>query len=74
VIAQVHPPDREQARPQGSTAKYAEGYEPDLGPTGMYASLGFEDLEVIAPWLELRGGGGNSSEAKRSGLGFEWID
>jgi hypothetical protein len=48
-----------------------EGDYPDLGPKGMYVSLGFEDLEVIAGWVVLKGGGPNNADARRSGLGFE---
>lgn len=41
----------------------------------MYVSLGFEDLEAIMGWVELRGGGAHVADAKRGGLGFDsaWL-
>ena len=71
LIAQLHPPDRVSAQPQGvDPYQPIEGDRVNLGPKGMYASLGFEDLDAIMPWIELRGGGGNIADARRSGLGF----
>jgi len=37
----------------------------------MYVSLGFEDLEAVMGWVELRGGGAHAANAKRGGLGFD---
>jgi hypothetical protein len=74
VIAQLHPSDRETPFPQGvdhGTQLEGPGDAVELGPKGMYCSVGFEDLEGLMPWVELRGGGGNSSEAMRGGMGFE---
>lgn len=70
VMAQLHPSDRMVQHPPGAAAGPVEGRHPDLGPRGMYVSLGFEDLEALCPWLELRGGGAHHAEAKRDGLGF----
>ncbi|WVW86886.1 hypothetical protein I302_108941 [Kwoniella bestiolae CBS 10118] len=71
LIAQIHPSHRPIPHPQGvNPALPLEGSNPVLGQHGMYASLGFEDLETLFPWIELKGSGGNSGEAKRSGLGF----
>jgi hypothetical protein len=71
LIAQLHPADRAEAQPQGANRRFGiEGDGVDLGPKGMYASLGFEDLETLFGWVDLKGGGGNSSEARRPGLGF----
>ena len=69
IVAQLHPSDRSFAHPSGSSPfGPLEGQDVDLGPKGMYVSLGFEDLEAIAPWVELRASGGNSSEPRRSQL------
>ncbi|KAK8849704.1 hypothetical protein IAR55_005039 [Kwoniella newhampshirensis] len=71
LIAQLHPSTRPTPHPPGSDPNTPlEGLNVDLGPKGMYASLGLEDLNVLIPWVELKGGGGNSGEARRSGLGF----
>jgi len=72
VIAQLHPCDRTDPHPPGVGASSpVEGPNVDLGPKGMYLSMGFEDLEVIMPWIELKGGGGSGGAARRPGLGFE---
>ncbi|WWC92842.1 uncharacterized protein L201_007802 [Kwoniella dendrophila CBS 6074] len=71
LIAQIHPSDRITPHPPGlNPALPLEGSNPNLGQNGMYASLGFEDVEALFPWIKLKGSGGNSGEAKRSGLGF----
>ncbi|WWC73655.1 uncharacterized protein I206_107627 [Kwoniella pini CBS 10737] len=71
LIAQLHPSYRSIPHPPGvNTNLPLEGPNPILGQNGMYASIGFEDLEILFPWIKLKGGGGNSSEAKRNGLGF----
>ncbi|OCF61831.1 hypothetical protein L486_01493 [Kwoniella mangroviensis CBS 10435] len=71
LIAQLHPSHRPIPHPPGVNPSLPlEGSNPVLGQNGMYASLGFEDLETLFPWIELEGSGGNSGEAKRSGLGF----
>ncbi|WWC65872.1 uncharacterized protein I303_108494 [Kwoniella dejecticola CBS 10117] len=71
LIAQLHPSHRQDPHPPGvNPALPLEGPNPTLGQNGMYASLGFEDLEALFPWVQLKGSGGNSGEAKRSGLGF----
>lgn len=69
LVAQVHPPDRDSALPPGASGA-VEGQEPDLGHPGMYASFGYEDLDDLFPWIELKqsGTGGHS---RRSGLGFD---
>lgn len=75
LIAQLHPSDRTLPAPPGTNpALPIEGSAVDLGPKGMYVSMGFEDLQVIAPWLELVGGGGNGGEERRAGLGFDVVD
>ncbi|ORX37661.1 hypothetical protein BD324DRAFT_622801 [Kockovaella imperatae] len=69
LVAQLHPCDRSAAHPSGASPYGPlEGQNVDLGPKGMYTSIGFEDLEVVAPWVELKAGGGNSSEARRDFL------
>nr|XP_031857734.1 uncharacterized protein CI109_006894 [Kwoniella shandongensis]KAA5524806.1 hypothetical protein CI109_006894 [Kwoniella shandongensis] len=71
LIAQLHPSTRSGPHPPGSDPNTRlEGPNVDLGPKGMYASLGLEDLDALLPWVELKGGGGNGGEARRSGLGF----
>lgn len=69
LVAQVHPPDRESALPPGASG-VVEGDEPDLGHPGMYASFGYEDLEDLFPWIDLKQSG-TAGESRRSGLGFE---
>lgn len=72
VFAQLHPCHRREPQPPGVEATAAtEGEHVDLGPKGMYTSVDLEDLEVIMPWIEFRGGGGNGGGAQRNGLGFE---
>lgn len=71
LIGQLHPATRSSPYPQSSNPGPTEGPTPDLGPKGMYVSLGFEDLKVIMPWVELKGGGAYHTEATRNGLGFE---
>ena len=72
LVAQLHPSDRQEARPLGANASTPiEGAHVDLGPQGMYVSLGFEDLEMIMGWIELKGGGPHGAPAMRNGLGFE---
>ena len=72
MIAQSHPSDRVSAQPQGADPYGAvEGPHVDLGPKGMYVSLGFEDLDTVMGWVELRGGGAHVTNPKRRGLGFE---
>ena len=69
LVAQLHPAARnarDRIRP-GPT----EGPTPDLGPQGMYASLAFEDIHALLPWVEFKGGGAHHAEAMRSGLGYE---
>ncbi|RXK36581.1 hypothetical protein M231_06122 [Tremella mesenterica] len=71
LVAQLHPCGRKVARPIGAReTSDVEGNNVDLGPDGMYVSLGFEDLNAIMGWVELKGGGGNNAEALRNGLGF----
>lgn len=70
-MAQLHPATRDQPYPQSATPGPTEGPEPDLGPKGMYASLDFEDVKALLPWVEFKGGGAYHSEAMRSGLGYE---
>jgi hypothetical protein len=36
----------------------------------MYASVGYEDLEDLFPWIQLKGAG-IGGESRRAGLGFE---
>ena len=69
LVAQLYPAARvARDRPaEGPT----EGPTPDLGPQGMYASLAFEDIAALLPWVEFKGGGAHHAEAMRSGLGFE---
>ena len=69
LVAQVHPPDQNRALPVGADGA-VEGDAPDLGHPGMYASLGYEDLEDLFPWIELKGSG-TGGKSRRSGLGFE---
>ena len=72
VLAQLHPADRPSAHPQGANPYgELEGENVDLGPKGMYTSLGFEDLDAVMGWVELKGGGAHVADARRSGLGFE---
>lgn len=72
LFAQLFPTDRSAPHPPGvDQSGPVEGPGVDLGPKGMYASLGFEDLDRLLPWVELKGGGGNSAEARRAGLGFD---
>ncbi|WRT69738.1 uncharacterized protein IL334_006729 [Kwoniella shivajii] len=71
ILAQIHPSHRAQPHPPGVNPNLPlEGSNPALGQNGMFASLGFEDVEALFPWIEFKGSGGNSGEAKRSGLGF----
>jgi hypothetical protein len=69
LVAQLHPAARipRDRPPQGPT----EGPTPDLGPQGMYASLAFEDIHALLPWVEFKGGGAHHAEAMRNGLGYE---
>ena len=69
LIAQIHPSDRESALPIGANGRL-EGDDPDLGHHGMYASLGYEDLEDLFPWVQLKSAG-TEGQSRRSGLGFE---
>ncbi|OCF42644.1 hypothetical protein I317_03503 [Kwoniella heveanensis CBS 569] len=71
LVAQLHPPTKPTPHPSSvpPTAPL-EGANPDLGPKGMYASLGFEDIEAIFPWVELKSSGAWNGESRRSGLGF----
>lgn len=69
LVAQLHPPDRQSALPPAASGS-VEGDAPDLGHHGMYVSLGYEDLEDLFPWIELKGTG-ITGESRRSGLGFE---
>lgn len=72
IFAQLHPSERTDPHPPGvDPAVPVEGPDVDLGPKGMYASLGFEDLERLLPWVELKAGGGHSGEGRRAGLGFD---
>jgi len=72
LIAQLHPSDRVSAQPQGADLYGpVEGPNVDLGPKGMYVSLGFEDLDAIMGWVELRVRGAHVAEARRGGLGFD---
>lgn len=71
LLAQLFPATRSEAVPPGATRDgAAEGANPDLGPRGTYASLGWEDLEALLPWLTLQGSG-QLNEPRRSGMGFE---
>ncbi|ORY34678.1 hypothetical protein BCR39DRAFT_513984 [Naematelia encephala] len=75
LMAQLHPPDHQHPTPPTLDPSFpSEGPNVRLGAQGMYVSLGFEDLEGIAPWIELKGGGGNSGDARRGGLGFDSAD
>jgi len=69
LVAQVHPPDRDSALPPGASGA-VEGQEPDLGHPGMYASFGYEDLDDLFPWIELKQSG-TGGQSRRSGLGFD---
>lgn len=70
-MAQLHPSHHPRAQPPGVDPLAAtEGPDPDLGPKGMYVSLGFEDLEKIMGWVELRGGGAYVADPRRGGMGF----
>ncbi len=68
-MAQIHPSDKDSALPLGASGAL-EGDDPNMGHVGMYASLGYEDLEDLFPWVELVGTG-IGGKSKRSGLGFE---
>lgn len=71
VLAQLFPATRTGAVPAGAPREAAvEGAEPDLGPHGMYVSLGWEDFDALLPWVELRGAG-LQNESRRPGFGFE---
>jgi hypothetical protein len=69
LVAQLHPAARtsRDRTSQGPT----EGPTPDLGPQGMCASLAFEDIYALLPWVEFKGGGPHHAEAMRNGLGYE---
>ncbi|WVQ95783.1 hypothetical protein IAU59_002882 [Kwoniella sp. CBS 9459] len=71
LVAQLHPSTKPTPHPSSvpPTAPL-EGANPDLGPKGMYASLGFEDVEAIFPWIELKSSGAWNGDSRRSGLGF----
>jgi len=71
LVAQLHPATRSEPFPQSANHGPAEGPTPDLGPKGMYASLAFEDVAALLPWIEFKGGGAYHTEAMRSGLGYE---
>ena len=72
LIAQLHLSDRVSAQPHGADSYGpVEGTNVDLGPKGMYVSLGFEDLETLMGWVELRGGGAHVTDPRRTGLGFQ---
>ncbi|KAL7425200.1 hypothetical protein Q5752_000888 [Cryptotrichosporon argae] len=72
LVAQLHPTDRREAHPAGSNpAGPVEGADVDLGPRGMYASLGFEDVDALFPWVRLKSAGAYSADPRRSGMGFE---
>lgn len=70
-MAQLHPATRTQPYPQSVAGGPTEGPNPDLGPKGMYASLGFEDIKALMPWVEFKGGGAYHAEPMRSGLGYD---
>ncbi|WVR08039.1 hypothetical protein IAU60_005083 [Kwoniella sp. DSM 27419] len=71
LMAQIHPSTQTSAHPPGvDPAKPLEGPNIDLGARGTYASLGFEDLADLFPWIDLKGSGAWDGEARRSGLGF----
>lgn len=71
LVAQLYPATRSQPYPSSATPGPTEGPVPDLGPKGMYASLGFEDIKAILPWIDFKGGGAYHAEPMRSGLGYE---
>ncbi|WVF68231.1 hypothetical protein IAT40_002996 [Kwoniella sp. CBS 6097] len=71
LVAQLHPSTKPTPHPSGVPPTVPlEGANPDLGPKGMYASLGFEDLEALFPWIELKSSGAWNGDPRRSGLGF----
>lgn len=70
IIAQLFPASRTEGVPAGSAPDFhIEGPHPELGPLGMYASLGWEDISSLFPWIEFRGSG--MGDGMRNGLGFE---
>jgi hypothetical protein len=69
LVAQLYPAAR-ISRDQVLTEP-TEGPNPDLGPRGMYASLAFEDIHALFPWVEFKAGGAYHTEAMRNGLGYE---
>lgn len=87
LIAQVHPAvsGSRKARDLGHTRSHAESVWEDgpcppidLGPPGNYASIEWEDIYAIAPWLKFGAEdgsvGGESAwgdvSGRRDGLGF----
>lgn len=71
IIAQLFPSTRKESYPPGAPKDSdTEGAMPNLGPNGMYASLGWEDFDTLLPWIELRGGGADHG-SRRAGMGFE---
>jgi hypothetical protein len=71
LVAQLFPATRREAWPQSANPGPIEGPQPDLGSKGMYASLAFEDISALLPWVEFTGGGAHHAEAMRNGLGYE---
>lgn len=73
ILAQIFPSTRAEAVPMGvARDSLTEGAQPDadLGPRGTYASLGWEDVDALLPWLEISGAGAFHN-ARTSGMGFE---
>lgn len=71
IVAQLFPGTRKESYPVGAPKDSdIEGASPNLGPPGMYASLGWEDFDVLLPWIELRGAGADHG-TRRAGMGFE---
>lgn len=72
LVAQLFPGTRNEAAPPGVPRDSAvEGAVIDLGPRGQYASLGWEDLAVLMPWVKLKSPGHDDHDGRRSGWGFE---